>query len=303
MPVVLITGVAGFLGSHIAREMFAAGWKVAGTDLAPDGSSTGVELIHYLQAALPDLSIADFISRCRPDACIHCAGKASVGDSFQDPASDFASGVSATAGLLDALAEHASGCRTIFLSSAAVYGQPEALPVSEDARILPLSPYGYHKRMSELLLEQAARLRNVPGAVARIFSAYGTGLRKQVLWEIASQLATNGVARLRGTGSETRDFIHAKDIASAVRLLVEKAPCAGEAYNLGSQTETSIREVAELLTAFFPGALPPEYEGKTPTGDPMRWRADCSKIQALGFHPSIPLKEGLQELAESLQSR
>lgn len=298
MPVLLTTGAAGFLGRHIVREMHRGGWTVLAVDPAPEENAGLPNGVIYRRMSLPDPGFARLVAEFQPTACIHCAGRASVAGSVADPGSDFEAGVVVTASLLDALSKEAKGCRTIFLSSAAVYGQPEALPVTESAKTQPLSPYGYHKRMSELLMEQAARLRGVPAASARIFSAFGPGLRRQVLWETAAQLAEKSAATLKGTGRESRDFISAPDVARAIGVILEKAPCEGEVYNVATGRETTIHEAARILTTFFPGAKPPTFEGGKLVGDPERWVADCSKLGSLGFSPTVSLPDGLQALAE-----
>ncbi|MFA7234487.1 MAG: NAD-dependent epimerase/dehydratase family protein [Terrimicrobiaceae bacterium] len=298
MSLALITGAAGFLGRHIVREMRSAGWEILAVDSAAEENAALPHGVVYRRMSLPDANFPGLVAEFRPAACVHCAGRASVAASVSDPRADFAAGVVVTEAVLDALRREAKGCRTIFLSSAAVYGQPETLPVSESAKLAPLSPYGYHKRICEILMEQAARLGGVPAASARIFSAYGPGLRRQVLWETAMQYAGKGKAVLRGTGRETRDFIHAVDAARAIRLIVEKGACEGEVYNVATGQETTIRDAAEMLAGFFPSAKPAVFEGGKMTGDPERWVADCSRIRSLGFGTSLPLMEGLRSLAD-----
>ncbi len=295
---IFITGAAGFLGRYIAEEFRRAGHEVSGTDVRPAGSSSLRPGEIYRQMELPDQAIVDLLGRIQPEVCLHCAGGASVAASLGDARSDFRSSVVVTEQLLSAIAATAPRCRTIFLSSAAVYGQPSVLPVTEDAPTSPLSPYGYHKRMCELLFEQAAVIRGIPTAVLRIFSAYGPGLRRQVLWEMASQLARGENIQLKGTGDESRDFVHASDIAAAAKTVADQAPCRGEAYNVASGKETGVRQAAELMTSFFPGAAAPRFAGQSIPGDPQRWQADCQRLVALGFEPCMPLDKGLASLAE-----
>src|SRR5687767_14322440 len=244
---VLITGVAGFLGRHAAREFLRAGWQVAGIDdIAPERAPAGVEF-HRLR--LPSSALDALLTSLVPSACIHAAGRASVATSLLDPASDFRDGVLITFDLLDALRRCAPNCRVALLSSAAVYGDPASLPVRETDAIAPLSPYGYHKRQCELLIEEFASLYALPSFAVRIFSAYGPGLRRQVIWDICERVLTTGRLVLHGTGAESRDFVHAADIARGLLHLVQAAPARGEVYNLASGTETAIREVAGLLLA------------------------------------------------------
>ena len=296
MSLVLVTGAAGFLGRQIVREMVRGGWDVLAVDsVSPENAAMPYGVV-FRSLQLPNDSLAGLIKEFRPSACIHAAGRASVAASVADPDSDFSASVTITQSLLSTLRKYASGCRTVLLSSAAVYGQPEELPVSESATLLPISPYGYHQRVCEVLMEQAARLFDVPAASARIFSAYGPGLRRQVLWEIASQYAEKNCAVLKGTGRESRDFIHVTDVAYAIRLIAEKAPCVGESINVAAGAETSVSAAAAIIQRFFPDASAPEFEGQKMSGDPERWVADCSRIRNLGFTPSITLEQGIESL-------
>ncbi len=295
---VFITGAAGFLGRYVAEEFRRADCEVSGVDMVSADNSSLHPHEKYLKARLPDKALGDFIGQVRPDICVHCAGGASVQASLENPEADFRSSVVVTEHLLTHIKRGAPGCRMIFLSSAAVYGQPSKLPVGEDAPINPISPYGYHKRICELLFEQAAKVLGTPSTILRIFSAYGPGLRRQVLWEVASQLASGECLKLKGTGDETRDFIHATDIARAVRFVADNAPGHGEVFNLAAGQETSIREAAELMSSFFPDAKPPQFKGCPIAGDPQRWQADCTRLCALGFVPKMPLTSGFASLAE-----
>jgi UDP-glucose 4-epimerase len=137
----------------------------------------------------------------------------------------------------------------------------------------------------------------VPTVSVRIFSAYGAGLRRQVVWDICERLLTNGALTLGGTGNESRDFIHATDIARALALLSEKAPAEGEIYNLSTGRETTIAELAGHLIAALGMNVVPQFDGKTRAGDPLNWRADVSKLVSLGFAPTVALEQGLTQVA------
>jgi len=292
---VLIVGVAGFLGRYAAREFARAGWRVGWVDEVPPENAPPEIVYHRLH--LPAPAFEELLATDPPEACIHAAGRASVSLSMTDPAADFQDGVVLTFSLLDALRRHAPACRFVLISSAAVYGNPPSLPVSETHPIAPLSPYGYHKRQCELLVEEFARLYAQPALAVRIFSAYGPGLRRQVAWDICARAIGTGRLLLRGSGNESRDFIHAADVARALVLLVERAPAEGEIYNLAMGREMTIRDLAKTLLAHLDLTMTPEFDGHSPPGDPRNWRADISRIAALGFHPTIPLDDGLRAAA------
>jgi UDP-glucose 4-epimerase len=294
---VFITGIAGFLGRHIARHFAQIGWRVAGVDaLAPENVQLG-PVVRYTRLQLPSSDLGPLLRELAPDACIHCAGRASVPLSMEDPAADFHGNTVLTFELLDALRRCAPRCRFILLSSAAVYGNPASLPVAESQSLAPLSPYGFHKRQCELLCQEFTATYAIPSLAVRIFSAYGPGLRRQIVWEICERLLTTATLALRGTGRESRDFIHATDIARALAVLAEKAPAEGEIYNVSTGRETTIRELAGLASNALDLRVDAHFDGTIRPGDPLNWRGDITKLSALGFTPAIPLEQGLAQVA------
>jgi UDP-glucose 4-epimerase len=216
---------------------------------------------------------------------------------MEDPAADFRDNAVLTFELLETLRTLAPHCRLLFLSSAAVYGNPSSLPVAETHRTAPLSPYGYHKLQCELLCEEFTRIYGVPTTIVRIFSAYGPGLRRQVVWDICERAFTESDLTLHGTGRESRDFIHASDIARALHLLAEKGGAEADVYNLASGEETTIASLADLLLSALLREARPIFDGRATPGNPLCWRADIGKIGALGFKPAITLEQGLRGVA------
>ena len=297
MKTVFITGIAGFLGRHICRHFAELGWRVAGVDhLAPENVQLGTG-IRYAQLKLPAPELAAFVRALEPDATIHCAGRASVPLSLEDPAADFRDNTVLTFELLDLLRKQAPASRFVLLSSAAIYGNPATLPVTEAHPAAPLSPYGFHKHQCELLCRESAEVFGMETLSVRIFSAYGPGLRRQVIWDICSRLLSEKTLTLHGTGDESRDFIHAADVARGIAALVDGAAAHGEVYNLAAGEETTIRELAEQLIRILGVDTEVEFNGETRAGDPLNWRADISKASALGFQPAVPLQQGLTQVA------
>lgn len=293
---VLITGVAGFLGRYVARHFAKHGWRVVGFDEVPP-ENVQIADVEYIRAQLPGAHLEEVLQTLAPDACVHCAGRASVGLSMENPAADYHGNTLLVFGLLEALRRSAPRCRFVLLSSAAVYGNPASLPVTEEHAIKPLSPYGYHKRQAELLCEEFSRIYSLSTACARIFSAYGPGLRRQVVWDICEKILSTGQLALKGTGGESRDFIHAADVAHGLYLLATKGECAGEIYNLASGREVTIAELAETLIEALNSPVQPVFDGRVSPGDPLHWSADISKIAALGFSAATPLEQGLHTVA------
>jgi UDP-glucose 4-epimerase len=293
----LVTGAAGFLGRYIVSHFHREGWRVIGVDDVSVGRVQFEEGVEFYSLRLPNPALGELLAETKPTVCVHAAGCASVGLSLDDPGADFRGNTVLTFELLEALRKHAPACRFILLSSAAIYGNPEILPVSEGHPPSPLSPYGFHKLHCEMLCVEYSRFFNLPTASVRIFSAYGAGLKRQVIWDICDRILTKGRLPLHGTGHESRDFIHAKDIARAVEVVAAGAPAIGEVYNVATGREVTIAELAHLLLTELAPDLQPEFDGQATPGNPLNWRADIGKLTALGFVPEISLEDGLLEVA------
>lgn len=295
MKTVFITGIAGFLGRYAAREFSRRGWSVTGVDVAPPENAPPA--ISYFQMPLPSAALGELLRAQQPAVFIHCAGRASVPLSMEDPASDFRDNTVLAFEMLEALRVNAPRCRFLLLSSAAVYGNPESLPVSEAHRIAPLSPYGYHKRQCELLCEEYSSIYGIASGALRIFSAYGPGLRRQVIWDICERILRTGRLQLRGTGNESRDFIHAADVAKALAQLAENMPDEGGIYNVATGREVTIAHLATLVSTALGSTVQAEFDGQAAPGQPLNWRAEISAIAALGFVPGVSLEQGLSGVA------
>ena len=294
----LITGASGFIGRFVSRHFTEQRWITLGIDNIPPENAPVMNLSEYFQIHLPNKGLERILKEMRPDVVINCAGRSSVQWSFPNPASDFTDNTVLTHYLLDTCRMSSPESALINISSAAVYGNPKKLPIGEDAEPDPISPYGFNKLQSELICREYSKIYNMRAASARIFSAYGPGLRRQVLWDICQKALSSSHITLQGTGRESRDFIHAYDIARAFMVLTESAPMQGEIYNIASGQETTISELSSLLLGVlnYKGEL--SYDRRVPTGVPSNWKADIKKISLLGFVPSIQLKQGAEAFAQ-----
>jgi UDP-glucose 4-epimerase len=297
MKTLLITGVAGFIGRYVARYFSSRKWRVVGTDNSQPENAPLADLYHYQRLQLPDPEFDILLQNYHPDVLIHCAGRASVALSVTDPVADFYGNTLLTFHILNALRLNAPTCRFIFLSSAAVYGNPAKLPIAETHPTSPISPYGFHKLQSEQLCLEFARIYAQPTASVRIFSAYGAGLRRQVMWDICQKAISQKHLVLQGTGNESRDFIHALDIARALEIIASHAPMEGEVYNLGSGAEIKISDLAHMLLEKLNLDIVTEFDGSRVSGNPLNWQADITKLESLGFSLSISLDKGTQLFA------
>lgn len=290
---VLITGVAGFIGSHIARYFSQKKQYVFGIDIRPQEELPFID--RYLSLKLPSDNMSGIIRDYQPHLCIHCAGPASVDYSVKNPIIDFNASVLATLNLLDAIRQNAPMCKCIFLSSAAVYGNSIKPLIDEDHPLNPISPYGFHKKISEDICKEFAVVYGLRTTSVRIFSAYGPGLKRQVLWDICRKAIMEPELILEGTGNESRDFVHVSDIVSAINIIVEKGLFIGEVYNVASGTETLIRDLANLLLHELNKKVCARFNGNIPASIPHKWRADISNLKSLGYIPKITLEKGIEE--------
>jgi UDP-glucose 4-epimerase len=290
---VLITGVAGFIGRYTARLFTEQGWRVLGIDSSSPENAPLVSLAEYRSLRLPSDKLKKILQKYDPDLCIHCAGKAAVALSVKEPLSDFYANTVLTMEILDALKRFAPNCKFLFLSSAAVYGNPIELPTDESQVAKPLSPYGFHKLQSEQLCKEFHEIHGLATASVRIFSAYGSGLRRQVMWDICYKALTEKTVCLQGTGQESRDFIHVLDISHALMLIAQMAPMCGDTYNLASGQEVRVVKLAEMILDCIDYRGELKFEGTMPVGVPLNWQADISKILSLGFAPQVSLADGV----------
>ena len=131
----------------------------------------------------------------------------------------------------------------------------------------------------------------------RIFSAYGPGLRRQVIWDICQKAILQDSLILQGTGEESRDFIHALDIANAIDCITSSAEMNGEFYNLATGKEVKIRSLVELVLESLEIEKQPEFTSIVPIGVPLNWRADISRLRSLGFESTVSFERGIKTFA------
>jgi UDP-glucose 4-epimerase len=295
----LVTGASGFLGTHLCDHLGRLPCTLIGLDrVGPPSPAMFHRFVIGDLAAEADQCIQAFA----PAVVFHLAGGSSVPDSVRDPFDDFDRTVPGTASLLAAAAKSSKPPKLVYFSSAAVYGEPRILPIREDSPIRPISPYGAHKAACEALLEHYARIHGLRVAILRIFSAYGEGLRRQFFWDLAGRalearaLGASEVSVL-GAGDESRDFIHASDVARAARLVAEGMGDGLEVYNVAAGEETTIAWAAERLLRLLGLDLAFRFEGVAVPGNPSRWQGETSRLGALGFRPEQSLEQRLPALA------
>ena len=299
--VILITGASGFLGTWLSKEAVKSGFKIYGIDLRVPMDPKIWE--GFATSSLDTVDFDQLLKGCDLDAVFHLAGGASVAASVSNPYSDFASLVPGTVRLAMFMKQYYNKTRLYLFSSAAVYGNPERLPINESAEIKPISPYGIHKATTESLLKNYSRIFDLHITIFRIFSVYGPELRKQLIWDVcqrALDAEMNGIKEIKlyGTGKESRDFIYVKDLCRAV-IQVLNGPTENkiETYNISSGIESSISEIADYLIKHLDIDIQISFDGVVRPGDPTNWKADVDKLRVLGFEPQYDLNEGLKQVA------
>lgn len=297
---VLITGAGGFLARHAAESFRASGWRVIGVGRTDPDRISGM----YAAFQLDDLSdparIASLIEKHTPEAVVHLAAPSSVPESLRRPLPDLQAHVLPTGRLLEAIRIAAVPARLLLVSSAAVYGQPETLPIREDAPLRPLSPYGFHKLQQELLCDEYLTVFGLQVLKARVFSTFGEGLRRLAVWDLTKRMLA-GDTTVLGTGDEIRDYLYAADIGSAFRTIVERAAFDGSAINVASGERTTIAELARHIHDRLGVDAPLQFTGTAPAGLPMAWIADVSRLRALGWQPEGSRETGLDRTMEWIQ--
>jgi UDP-glucose 4-epimerase len=312
MATVFVTGAHGFIGKHLARELAARSHRVAGLGhgIWPEHEALAWGVGHWLNGDITPGNLQRLLKTCgAPDAVFHLAGGSSVGAAVAQPREDFFRTVASTAELLDWLRSEAPACAVVAISSAAVYGAGHDGPIAETAVLNPFSPYGHHKRMMEELCCSHAASYGQRCAVARLFSVYGPGLKKQLLWDIGMRLA-RGEAELTlgGCGDELRDWTDVRDVVRALAGLPAAASAEVPVLNVGSGQGTSVREIAQRMTALWSAAAgrPPArvvFNGHSRPGDPFSLVADAARLRATGFGWQIPLQQGLADVVTWLRSQ
>jgi UDP-glucose 4-epimerase len=293
---VLVTGTAGQVGSYVV-EHFAERHEVVGIDMRkpiyPKAAESTIEgdvrnqqlMIHLLKDV---------------DVVVHCAALVSVEESIKRPDAYTENNVLGTSKVLGASLD-AGVKRFVYVSSAAVYGNPVKLPIREDHPLQPVSPYGWSKLGGEWYTQHFYEHLDLPTTIVRPFNIYSA---RQDPSNPYSGVISKFIARIRaqkppviqGDGRQTRDFVSARDVVKFVSLAAERKGAVGQVFNCGTGTKTSINHLASELIDIAGAYLEPEHAPTRP-GDLKHSFADMARARRLlGFEPSVKLKDGLREL-------
>lgn len=274
---ILVTGSNGFIGQHLCRYFTDLNYRVIACARTEDPQ-------HPIKASkkyflnLPNPQFDELIAEQKPEFLLHCAGGASVGDSFNHPEKDFTNNVLLTQFILESLKQHSPSTKFIFFSSAAVYGDTSNLIIDGNTPLKPISPYGYHKLICELNCEKFHKLFNLPITILRIFSVYGPGLRKQILWDLYQKALASKTIQLHGTGDELRDFLYIDDLLKNVSTLLKTSPFTANKVNLATGHSIRIENLATRFLKKMDKSFSLKFSGIKKPGDPDSWNIDSSAL-------------------------
>jgi len=307
----LVTGAAGFIGSHLSEYLIEKGVRVVGIDSFVDyyarsikeSNITGMsstEYFDFIEGSLLGVDLLKLLDGV--DVVFHQAAQAGVraswGQSFKIYTDN---NILATQMLLEACKESPVK-RFVYASSSSVYGDTTDLPMRESSLPYPVSPYGVSKLAGEHLCCLYHRNFGIPTVSLRYFTVYGARQRPDMAFHRFFRWALEGKAlEVYGDGQQSRDFTHVDDIVEANWLASERGS-PGEVYNIGGGSRVTLSEVIEMIKAMVGQELKMHYEG-VQKGDVRHTFADMSKArEKLGYQPKVSIQEGLEREYEWIQT-
>jgi len=305
---ILVTGGAGFIGSHIVDRCVAEGHEVRVLDDLSNSTITNLEehikkqTIEFLKGDIRDPKIVEDSIR-NVDVVFHEAAQVSVPLSMDDPLHTDDINVRGTLNLLAAASDEKVE-RFVYASSSSVYGDPKKLPVTEDSPLQPLSPYAASKIAGEAYCTSFCKAQGLPTASLRYFNVFGPRQGSNgyagVIPAFTRSLLDGKPASIFGDGNQTRDFVHVRDVIQANMLAMSKNTAAGMAYNIGSGKPVTVTELARVLSEIAGGRSPPPIYLPPRSGDVKHSLADITRAkEALGYRPETDLKADLEALFKS----
>ncbi len=295
---VLVTGGAGFIGSHLVEELVRRRSRVTVVDNLTTGAERNLASVRgHMDLRTLDLRTDDLrpvLTGARIDLIFHLAGNAYVPPSVDNPRWDFETNTLGTLNLLEAVRDKAPQARIVYTSTAAVYGEGSSKAFLEEDPTVPVAPYGVSKLASERYVAVYAQLYGLRTASVRLFPVYGPRLRKQVVYDLIRKVHENqNELFIHGDGSQVRDCNHVSNVVHALLMVADGAPLQGEVYNVAGDEPVSVHDLARLICEAMGAAPRFIYSGSVRPGDAQRWVADIGRLRRLGYRPSMALAEGL----------
>ncbi|MBB4824897.1 UDP-glucose 4-epimerase [Sporosarcina luteola] len=297
---VLLTGGAGFIGSHVADQIVSHGYDLAIIDNLTSGSAAHIpKNIPLYQLDINDPYVEKIFELKKPEILIHLAAQTSVVFSMHEPYCDFQTNTEATVKLLQYAVKHGVK-QVIFASSAAVYGEPLRLPVDEEQPCDPQSFYAVSKYAAERYIINFSRHHNLETTILRFSNVYGPRQNPSGEAGVVSQFLSKLVKQESGTiygGSQTRDFIYVKDVAAACLKTIQAGE--GGIYNVSSQTELSVRDLYGLMARKLGVNMPAAFRNYR-KGELKRSVLSNQKAwKVFSWRPAYSIAEGLDETIDA----
>ncbi len=300
----LVTGGAGFIGSHIAAALAARGDDVRVFDNFSTGKHSNLAQVPQAEIVEGDLRDRAAVARAvnGMNYVLHLAAMVSVPQSMSDPVSTDAVNVTGTLHVLEA-ARQAGVRRVVLASSCAVYGDNDELPLKEISQTRPLSPYAASKLTAEILCQTYYRAYGLPTVCLRYFNIYGprqdpNSEYAAVIPKFAQRLKAGQSPTVFGDGTQTRDFVHVSDVVRANLLACERDGAIGQVLNVASGRGTSLLDLISTLNDLLGASIGPEF-APARSGDIRHSRGDGALIATtLGFRPEMSLVDGLKTIIE-----
>jgi UDP-glucose-4-epimerase GalE len=312
---VLVTGGAGYVGSHTVRLLTAQGRRVVVLDNLTTGSRRAVGSADLVVGDVRDQGlVAGVLGEHRVDAVIHFAGCKTVSESMDDPGRYFDNNVVGTLSVLRAVDASQTVKGVVFSSSCSVYGTPASVPVREEADLHPESPYGESKRIAEQILSSFSQTRGLRFVSLRYFNAAGASLDAAIGedWDLSVNLVPVALKAACGAGpplrvfgndyptvdgTAVRDYVHVVDLADAHARALDYLTAGGpsDVLNLGTGKGTSVMQVIDAAAAVTGRPVPTVFSPRRP-GDPSAvWADNARASRVIGWHPTL----GLTDMVES----
>jgi nucleoside-diphosphate-sugar epimerase len=307
MSLFLVTGGAGFIGSHLVATVLERGAEVRVLDNFATGKREHLQLFNdratVVEGDVRDKALVEQLME-GVDYVLHLAAVVSVPQSMRDPELTNAVNVTGTLNVL-AAARKFNVKRVVFSSSCAVYGDNLQLPLSEQSTTQPLSPYAASKLIGEVYCQTYYRAYGLPTTCLRYFNIYGprqdpNGDYAAVIPKFAHRLKAGQAPLIYGDGQQTRDFVYVADIVRANLLACEQPLAIGQVFNIASGCGTSLLDLAVTLSNLAAASIEPQF-APAREGDIRHSRGDGTHASiVLDFRPAIDLNEGLQQLYDSV---
>jgi UDP-glucose 4-epimerase len=301
MTLYLVTGGAGFIGSHIVEALLSHGARVRVLDNLTTGKRSNIEHLP-VEIIVGDVRESAAVQSAMKgvDFVIHQAAVVSVPQSMIDPITTHEVNVTGTLNILLA-ARHNKVRHVVFASSCAVYGDNSELPLKESAAVKPLSPYAASKLAGEIYCQTFQQAYGLPTTCLRYFNVYGprqdpNGDYAAVIPKFAERIRCGQSPVIYGDGLQSRDFIHVSDVVSANLAVCESQSTKGQILNVSSGQSTSLLDLVSTMSELCCAQITPQFEPPR-TGDILHSRGDNTRLEmVLGYRPKVPLAAGLQPL-------